>query len=664
MSSEERGRNERRVGNLHVAVYRDAQDLLGQLQELGRRKPAPGNVVAVTREAVLMVAQLIDSMKELLPLPLSDDSGTLVQAFLELPPLVKRLRELLPTSIPDESDDPNALVQAVFEKLANANILLSVLLEKSRSKPLNEKAIIFLNHINQALAEVSRSIANVLHPGRLLSNPSEIEARHNAIRERADLLRRIKKESPAFGKQIRDEAAGSPSKYGKDGWKLPESLREELLQRFREDASLDGYGDSLGEPEFRQVFMALAIMEDNPQVTFDDIHAAQAKVNQDSKHSFEQHLVEIVKVRGGGEITIRASVDDMLFVAGGGVNAWEEVIEAFYRDREGNILTPEICHPSLSNLLSKRDRGRPLFTYRVDLEQNGDIDVSSIQDWLERFPDQIEAIFINYPPNPTGFHSEESLRKVFELAKQYGKPIITDEVYRNLVLDDGVKLPSLRQLAHEYGVGLIRIRSISKDLLAGGHRLGIIEVVNAAISEDFAGVISQLKKNVKEKVCPPRPAQELTRAYLDPRLYEWLKTVFCPGMKRNRNTIAEIIRPLEEKGLAKFIPSPAGMYGTIVFPNPERLDPSRLKMKEDAPSLFNDQLAVWESRPDLPFDQRLVLGLAAQELIFTIALSEMGARRHCGLRVTLLDPDLERVRETFTRLVQAIERCEVKASES
>ncbi|MEM7350317.1 MAG: pyridoxal phosphate-dependent aminotransferase [Acidobacteriota bacterium] len=94
------------------------------------------------------------------------------------------------------------------------------------------------------------------------------------------------------------------------------------------------------------------------------------------------------------------------------------------------------------------------------------LDPAAIEALLDRDP-AIRILFLNHPSNPTGGGATaEALARVAAACERHGVLLVSDEVYRELYLEQ--PLPSLRQVTHQ---GVV-VGSLSKAWGAPGLRVG------------------------------------------------------------------------------------------------------------------------------------------------------------------------------------------------
>lgn len=100
----------------------------------------------------------------------------------------------------------------------------------------------------------------------------------------------------------------------------------------------------------------------------------------------------------------------------------------------------------------------------------------------EKITDKTKAIFITNPGNPTGtVLREDEIRMIADVAKEHDLYIISDEVYREMVFDDG-KITSFGFLEDVHD-RLVMVDSVSKRYNACGARIGVVITKNMEILE-------------------------------------------------------------------------------------------------------------------------------------------------------------------------------------
>ncbi len=114
---------------------------------------------------------------------------------------------------------------------------------------------------------------------------------------------------------------------------------------------------------------------------------------------------------------------------------------------------------------------------------------------VEKITDKTRAIMISNPGNPTGVvYTEEEIRLLADICKEYDLFLIADEVYREFVYD-GLKYTSALYM-EDIKDRVILVDSISKRYSACGARIGLIGSKNKEL-------ISQIMKICQTRLCVP-----------------------------------------------------------------------------------------------------------------------------------------------------------------
>ncbi len=148
-----------------------------------------------------------------------------------------------------------------------------------------------------------------------------------------------------------------------------------------------------------------------------------------------------------------------------------------------------------------------------------------------------KAVIMNSPNNPSGVvYGAECVKKLCALLKEHskktGEPVylISDEPYRELVFDDGIKAPYIMNC---YDRSIV-CYSYSKSLSLPGERIGYIAVNNAMeeFSDVYAGICGAGR--ALGFVCAPNLFQQLVA-----RVYD--KTADISVYKNNRDTLLKAL---------------------------------------------------------------------------------------------------------------------------
>ncbi len=129
------------------------------------------------------------------------------------------------------------------------------------------------------------------------------------------------------------------------------------------------------------------------------------------------------------------------------------------------VIIPTPCWVSYVEMVKLAD-GIPVF---VTVASDNRLDVDAIE---RAITPKTRIILINTPNNPTGaVYSEESLRRVAELAIEHDCYIITDEVYEKLIYGTAPHI-SIASFSREVWERTLTINALSKAYAMTGWRIG------------------------------------------------------------------------------------------------------------------------------------------------------------------------------------------------
>ena len=143
--------------------------------------------------------------------------------------------------------------------------------------------------------------------------------------------------------------------------------------------------------------------------------------------------------------------------------------------------------------------GRHLHWLPTDIESGMGVTPEALE-WVCRHdPERPRLLILNYPGNPTGTaYSEQQLRQIAEVARQYRVLVLADEIYSGLRFD-GRHV----SIARFYPEGTILSNGLSKWAGAGGWRLGafafpttltwLCEAMSAVASETFTSTAAPIQ---------------------------------------------------------------------------------------------------------------------------------------------------------------------------
>jgi len=174
---------------------------------------------------------------------------------------------------------------------------------------------------------------------------------------------------------------------------------------------------------------------------------------------------------------------------------------------------------------------------------------------------RVAGVVVTLPDNPTGtLASEQTVRRLCEVARELDLVIISDEIYRDLVHDPSRQVPSPAAYAPERTVVTT---ALSKHLAAGGWRIGVARLPEGPIGEtlraDLLGVGSEIWSSA------PAPMQHAA-AYAFSEPPELVERV--DRSRRLHAVVAAAVTARFEAAGAR-VPSPEGAF--YVYPDFEPL---------------------------------------------------------------------------------------------
>jgi aspartate/methionine/tyrosine aminotransferase len=429
-------------------------------------------------------------------------------------------------------------------------------------------------------------------------NP-EVSLMKYGIREIVDVAQRIKELNP--DQEFTWENIGDPIAKG---WPVPEYLKELIINEVQKTGDhAFGYTHSRGTPNTRKWVVEYA-----------------KKFSPSSNLDYEY----------------------VLFTSGLGA-----AISAMYHmlPKGARIIQPTPSYPTHASMESFAAGADPI-TYNLDPFNNWEPDLDHLEDQIKKHPEVVGILIIN-PNNPTGaVYSQETVARMVQLAEQYKLMLISDEVYFRMVFN-GHTYTQVTEIAHDR-VPLVVMRGLSKDIPWPGGRCGWLEFHNVHLDEEYKNYCESVKKRVLMEVCSVTlPQVILPSIYEHPEFAAWNKH-YNQELEATGNMIADILSQV--KGLrvnrtnGAFYMMPLFEEGVL---KPHQTLPIE---NENVRTFIESQVA----KPNLPLDQRFTYYILAATGIVIVPASGFFSPYH-GFRITTLDRDPIRRKETYTRLAKAIE---------
>jgi aspartate/methionine/tyrosine aminotransferase len=153
-------------------------------------------------------------------------------------------------------------------------------------------------------------------------------------------------------------------------------------------------------------------------------------------------------------------------------------------ENNNEILVPGPTYPIYINYAKFFD-GNPI-EYKLDEENDWEPDIDDLRN---KITEKTTAILISSPNNPTGvLYDTKKISKIIDLAGEYDLPIISDEIYDQIVFEKEYTCPAT--LSKD--VPIIGLNGFSKAHLATGWRLGYMYF------NDPTGKLQPLKEGIEK----------------------------------------------------------------------------------------------------------------------------------------------------------------------
>jgi len=339
--------------------------------------------------------------------------------------------------------------------------------------------------------------------------------------------------------------------------------------------------------------------------------------------------------RGGAQIT----KDDIIFFNGLG----DAIARAYSSIRvDARIMLPEPTY-STHLLAEVLHASYPPNTYRMNPYDNWRPDLKELERKV-RSSNSVVGILVINPDNPTGYvHTEDDLRTIVEIAREYELMLIFDEIYLNMVFN-GTKTVALADIIGD--VPGLSMKGISKEYPWPGARCGWIEVYNQNKDEQFARFVNAFLTQKMSEVCsttlpqlsiPPIMSHPEYSVYLDERLkhYEKLSNIAynilkdCPYVVVNRSNGA--------------------FYMSVVFNEAVLSDTQKLHIEIDEVRNIVGEL----TNSKMEMDKRFVYYLLGATGICVVPLTSFFTSTP-GFRMTLLEKDVDKFEHTVKTVKEKI----------
>ncbi len=204
-----------------------------------------------------------------------------------------------------------------------------------------------------------------------------------------------------------------------------------------------------------------------PEAYFDVIHSFDKPVLEYAPSPGIPKLIEATKDYYAG-FGISLTSDDILITTGGS-EALSLALACILDDGD-EVIVPEPFYPNYTTFVNVASGHIcPLPTYMED-----GYNYASREQIVPLINKRTRAILVTNPGNPTGsVLTKEEMRTLADIAKEYDLFLISDEVYREFIYDDGVQISSMAEFT-DIAQNVVIIDSVSKRFSACGARIGAL----------------------------------------------------------------------------------------------------------------------------------------------------------------------------------------------
>jgi aspartate/methionine/tyrosine aminotransferase len=354
----------------------------------------------------------------------------------------------------------------------------------------------------------------------------------------------------------------------------------------------------------------------------------------DSKgvYATRDFLASMNNKRGGVQIT----ADDILFFNGLG-DAIAKLYQ--YLIPTSRIIGPSPAYSTHSSAEAAHANTHPL-TYSLNPDDNWYPDMDDLYMKVKYNPNIVGILIIN-PDNPTGMvYPRYILDRFVEIAREFNLFLICDEIYLNVTYNE-VNSYALAEYIEE--VPGISLKGISKELPWPGARCGWMEFYNRKSKPEFDKLCTTLENAKMIEVSSTKLPQLVIPLIMgDPRYPDYLAGQNVKIGKRSK-MIKDLLAPV--KGI-KFNETYGAFYNTIIFQ--DGVLNFHQTMRIDNPAI-RELVESWVADDLVQFDQRFVYYLLGAKGVCVVPISSFWSNL-LGFRVTLLEEDINKLTETFTRI--------------
>ena len=425
---------------------------------------------------------------------------------------------------------------------------------------------------------------NIVHPGA--------DELVYEIREIVEVANKIAK----VGVPIVWENIGDPVAKGE---KVPQWMKDIVSKMTKKDDSCYGYSPTKGLLATREYIAHERNIEDGTQITPDDI----------------------------------------LFFNGLG-DAISTVYN--YLNKNVRVIGPNPAYSTHSSAEASH-AGASHITYRLDPDNNWYPDMADLRAKILKHP-EISGVLIVNPDNPTGMvYSQEMIKQVVDIAREFDLFVISDEIYSNLFYG-GVVHKKLASVIDS--VPGIAMRGISKEFPWPGARCGWLEFYNRDKDKAFARYAKTIiDAKMLEVWATTLPQKVLPLVMSNKKYYPYLAKRTAKYQEKSEIAF-EMFSKVRELKVNKAY---GAFYMTVLFRDGVLKKGQTLKIKNKKAEEIIKPLVGTDK-----LDKRFVYYLLASRGICVVPLSSGFNSDLYGFRITLLEPDLKKFKKTVGEIIEAV----------
>jgi aspartate/methionine/tyrosine aminotransferase len=403
-------------------------------------------------------------------------------------------------------------------------------------------------------------------------------------------------------------------------------------------AGVDVYWENIGDPIVKGEVLPDWMKEELSKIIMDNVSYAYSPTK--GVNETREFLAARVNERGGVQIT----AEDIIFFNGLG----DAIARSYSSIRvDARIIMPEPTY-STHLLAEVLHASFPPNTYQMNPYKNWEPDLDELESKVRSYRSIVGVLVIN-PDNPTGHvHSEKSIRKIVEIAKQYDLMLVFDEIYANMTYN-GTKTTMLADVIGD--VPGISMKGISKEYPWPGARCGWIEVYNYDKDPAFQRYVDAVLTQKMSEVCSTTfPQMSIPRIMSHPEYDNYLASKLKHYEKLS-NIAYNVLRDVPYVVVNR---TNGAFYMSVVFNEAVLNGRQSLHIEQDSIREYVESITT----DSIEHDKRFVYYLLGATGICIVPLTSFFTNKP-GFRMTLLERDVEKfefmVRKLAEKIVEYVE---------